>query len=294
MADESDAAVAAALALDPPAAHFLLSSVAHAAFSSRFASALSPVPAAAFFADAYGEPRILALRAALASLPPPSSLASPAAVASLPRPSRALLADVLLRNGELRVRSCGRHGTAVALRAAGTARPRALRVWHGSHVRNFWSITVGGLRVFPNDAAHVETGRAFGDGCYCAESLETASSFSGVATGRAGLGDGWRCVRKATCEVGVSSLDGLVRGGDQTAGGVCPEGYVVVRREESLHVEGLVVEFFGERRKSSVASEDDGWRGGACVALALAVFFAVFGGAEWFLRMAQVWGVQGR
>lgn len=294
MPDEADAAVAAALAIDPPAAHFLVSSVAHAAFSSRFASALDPVPAASFFADASGEPRIDALRAALASLPPPQSLISPAAVARLPPPSRALLAEVLLCEGALRVRSRGRHGGAVTLRVAGHARPRAMRVWHGSHVRNFWSITVGGLRVFPNDAAHVENGRAYGDGCYCAESLETASSFSGVAMGRAGLGEGWRCVRKATCEVGVTSLDGLVRGGDQTAGNVCPEGYVVVKREESLNVEGVVVEFFGEPRKTSVARDDDGWKGGAGVVLALAVFFAVFGGAEWLLRMVQVWAVQGQ
>jgi Poly(ADP-ribose) polymerase catalytic domain len=189
--------IALAVRLDPVAAEFLLSSAAAAAFSSRFATLLYPVPAPSHFLDpTTREPRVRALRAALRQLPQPTArLADPVAVAALSPPAIALVHDILCSRDAPRLRVVPHPHPSVpsdvshVRLSVSEAGPRALfdalagthgtfLAFHGTPGAAWHSILRTGLRLVPDDPAEVETGRAWGDGIYMAEQFALAAGFA--------------------------------------------------------------------------------------------------------------------
>jgi hypothetical protein len=239
-----DAEIAAAVQIDVAAAEFLLSSTAAAAFSSRFATLLQPVPAPTLFLDASNsEPRIALLRASLEQLPHPLvRLSDVSVVSALPRTTAALVHAVLCAPGSPRLRSrFGRHpdlpagvshlrfsvvspsGDAVAF-AALAQRHGEFTAFHGSPGAAWYSILHRGLRLVADDPAEVETGRAWGQGIYMAERLSIAEGFATPAR----IGDKW-AGDGDVCAVGAFRVlqSNEVRR-HATTDSLLPQDYVVV------------------------------------------------------------------
>jgi hypothetical protein len=189
---------------------FLLSAVACAAFSSRFATLLQPVPAPEVFLDRLtGECDIVAIRAALDGLPAgPRDLAREDVVATLTHHTICLVRYVLF----------GPSGSALALQRVVSIHPasdknvhtrlamnparqfplqpseRTIRnrrtfeldsgtmgtfeSFHGAPGAAWYSILHHGLLESADDPANVSTGRAYGDGLYLAEQLSICIAFA--------------------------------------------------------------------------------------------------------------------
>lgn len=269
----------------PTALHVLTTLLSQAAFSSRFATLVSPVPCPELFEDAAtGEVRIGALRAALAALPatpPPSAAPQPAECDLLS--ARELLADLRARAAALAPATGTRAGVtglrlrryAVAHAAEGGRGRRSetcerFVAFHGSAVPHWWGILNRGLEVTPDDPATVETGRVYGQGVYCAERYAVAAGFAPVAVGEA-QPPGWG---------GVDSVVGVFEVVEDSDGVVVrrhcndpslPEGYVVVGDAAFIRLVELVVSVPPARRRNA---RDGERRGDNRVG-------ALFGGPSW-------------
>jgi hypothetical protein len=189
---------------------FLLSAVACAAFSSRFATLLQPVPAPEVFLDRLtGECDIVSIRAALDGLPAsPRDLAREDIVTTLPHHTICLVRYFLF----------GSSGSALALQKIVSRYPvsddtvhvrltmsparqfplqpseRTVRnrrtfeldsgtmgtfeSFHGAPGAAWYSILHNGLLESADDPANVSTGRAYGDGLYLAEQLAICIPFA--------------------------------------------------------------------------------------------------------------------
>jgi hypothetical protein len=246
---------------------FLISALASAAFSSRFATLLQPVPAPALFLDRRtGECNIHSVRAALTALPSsPSALTRVDVVQSLPWETRCLVHFALF----------GADGSSLGIRKASTPHPAARECCHtrfvldpGSHspfqrsrrsARNkrtflldsaaresfqafhgapgaaWYSILHQGLLESVNDPANVSTGRAFGEGLYLAERVDICLSFA--PPGRVMLRPGWPYTLSAVGVFRVVASD-LVRRASTDRG--LPEHFVVAD-EGSVVMEEILI-----------------------------------------------------
>jgi ARTD15 N-terminal domain/Poly(ADP-ribose) polymerase catalytic domain len=200
---------------------FLISALASAAFSSRFATLLQPVPAPEVFLDRLtGECNIHAVRAALAALPSsPSALSRIDVVQSLPQQTRCLVHFVLFgpSGSSLGIRNVSaQHPAATECphtrfvldpgsnspfqRSARSARNKrtfaldcsareSFQAFHGAPGAAWYSILHHGLLESANDPANISTGRAFGEGLYLAERFHICLLFAPPC--RVMLPSGW-------------------------------------------------------------------------------------------------------
>lgn len=273
----------------PTALHVLTTLLSQAAFSSRFATLVSPVPCPERFVDAAtGEVRIGALRAALAALPaepPPSAASRPAECELLA--AHELLADLRARAAVLAPATGTRAGVAgprlrryTVTHAAEGGRSglgdhgdicQRFEAFHGSAVPHWWGILNRGLEVTPDDPATVETGRVYGQGVYCAERYTVAAGFAPVVVGEA-QPPGWG---------GIDSVVGVFEVFEDSDGVVVrrhssdpslPEGYVVAGDAAFIRLVELVVSVPPVRRRKTRIGEQRGDGGG---------IWAVFGDSSW-------------
>lgn len=276
------------LPLNPTPLHLLTTLLSQAAFSSRFASLVSPIPCPEHFVDpATSEIHIHALREALSELPStPSGLFN----IPLPPPAAALLADLRLRASALANATGARTGVSgarlrrYAVRGGGESGGAGrFLAFHGSAVQHWWGILHRELEVTPDDPATVETGRAYGQGVYCAEKFDVAASFAPGVIGRPEP-PGWGGVDSVVgvFEV-VEDQDGVVvrrHANDKSL----PEGYVVVSDAAYIKLVELVVSVPPLRkRRGRAGSGTEGSDGGG--------MRGMLGGCSWVVVLILAYAI---